>query len=68
MNDDTFNMQTRKFLKQVGVTGQRALEDAVKAALASGCLQGNEVLTAKAVITIDILGLRHEVEGSIALE
>lgn len=68
MNDDAFNMQTRKFLKQVGVTAQRALEDAVKAALASGRLQGSEVLTAKAVITIDSLDLRHEVEGRIALE
>ncbi len=34
MNEDVFNMEVRKFLKKVGVTSQREIENAVRAALA----------------------------------
>ena len=30
MNDDVLNMSLRKFLKKVGVTGQREIENAIK--------------------------------------
>ena len=30
MDDDKFNMSMRKFLKQVGVTSQQKIEDAVR--------------------------------------
>ena len=33
MNEDVFNMSLRKFLKKVGVTSQREIEKAVRAAL-----------------------------------
>ncbi len=33
MDEDRFNIELRKFLKQVGVTSQRAIEKAVQAAL-----------------------------------
>ena len=39
MDNDTFNMSMRKFLKQVGVTSQQALEAHVRdAGLTSGTL------------------------------
>ena len=38
MNKDTFNMSVRKFLKKVGVTSQREIEQAVRDAEASGKL------------------------------
>ncbi len=57
---DEFNMSMRKFLKQVGVTSQRAIEEALRNAPAHG---GS--YTVKAVITCDELGLRHEVTGEI---
>lgn len=68
MNDDTFNMGVRKFLKVVGVTSQREIERAVGEALAAGRLKGNETLQARVVLTIDGLDLTHEVKGEIALE
>ncbi|QJE73488.1 hypothetical protein HHL28_10635 [Aerophototrophica crusticola] len=68
MNDDVFNMELRKFLKQVGVTSQRAIEQAVQKALADGKLTGTEVLQAKVVLTLEPLGAIHEVTDSIALE
>lgn len=68
MNDDTFNMDIRKFLKTLGVTSQREIERAVGDALASGRLKGNETLQVRAVLSIDAIGLSHEVKGEIALE
>ncbi|MDQ2694685.1 MAG: DUF6494 family protein [Pseudomonadota bacterium] len=68
MNEDTFNMSLRKFLKQVGVTSQREVERAVQEALASGRLQGNERLQAVMTLTIGQLQFTHTVEDDIRLE
>ena len=57
MNEDVFNTSIRKFLKTLGVSGQREIEKAVRQALADGKLKGNEKLTAQAVITIGALAV-----------
>jgi hypothetical protein len=58
----------RKFLKKVGVTSQREIEEAVRSALGSGRLKGNEALPAKVVLTVGGVDLKFEVEGAIELE
>ncbi len=68
MDNDTFNMGIRKYLKVVGVTSQREIEHAVTEALEAGKLKGNETLQARVVLTIDGIGLTHEIKGEIALE
>jgi hypothetical protein len=67
MDDDVFNMQIRKFLKNVGVTSQREIELAVRKALADGRIKGDERLKAKVTLSIDELGLSQVIEGDIAL-
>ena len=67
MNEDAFNISIRKFLKVVGVTSQREIEQAVREAVESGKLKGSEKLTAKVVLTVDAVGLKHEVEEEIKL-
>ena len=67
MNEDVFNMSLRKFLKKVGVTGQRAIEEAVRDAVAAGKLKGNEKLPAKMVLTIGGVSLSHEISDEIEL-
>jgi len=67
MNEDRFNIEVRKFLKEVGVTSQREIERAVRRALASGQLEGNEKLKVSARIQIERIVLDHRVEGEIAL-
>ena len=47
MNEDAFNMSIRKFLKTVGVTSQREIEQAVRAALADGRVSGSETLASR---------------------
>ena len=67
MNEDVFNTSLRKFLKQVGITSQREIEKAVRDAIASGRLKGNEKLSAKMVLTLGSVGLLHEVSDEIEL-
>lgn len=60
MNEDAFNMSMRKFLKQVGVTSQQQIEQAIRAAGPAG------PVNVRAVITLPDLGMEHVVEGQIA--
>lgn len=60
MSED-FNMSMRKFLKQVGVTSQQAIEEAMRSGDTAG-----KTFAVKAVVTIEELGLTHEVTGEIA--
>jgi Family of unknown function (DUF6494) len=67
MNEDLFNTSLRKFLKKVGVTSQREIEKAVRDAIESGRLKGNEKLPAKIVLTLGGVSLSHEVTDEIEL-
>lgn len=67
MDEDRFNMSVRKFLKVVGVTSQREIENAVHEAVKAGRLQGEGTVKAKVTLTIGALNLTHEVEGEIEL-
>lgn len=64
MSDEDFNMTMRKFLKQVGVTSQQAIEEAMRGA-GQGATSGKS-FSAKVVLTVDGLDLEHSVEGTIA--
>lgn len=68
MNEDVLNTSMRRFLKTVGVTSQREIEKAVRAAVASGKLKGNEALAAKMTLTISGINLTHIVDDNIELE
>jgi hypothetical protein len=67
MNEDQFNMEVRKFLKKVGVTSQREIEQAVRDGLESGKLKGHEILRAKVTLTLDGTGLKYDIDGEISL-
>jgi Family of unknown function (DUF6494) len=67
MDEDRFNMDTRGFLKVVGVTSQREIEKAVRAALANGTLAENAVLRPRMTLSVPELGLEHIIDGEIEL-
>lgn len=67
MDEEIFNMQIRKFLKNVGVTSQREIENAVRAGLDDGTLKGEETIRAKVTLSIETLGLSADIEGDIDL-
>lgn len=68
MNEETFNLSVRKFLKTVGVGAQREIEHAVDQGIASGAITGSE--TFPAVMTLDIAGLKLNIkfDGEVKLQ
>ena len=68
MHDETFNMSIRKFLKKVGITSQRDIEQHVGEAIRLGTLQGNETLNARVVLEVPEIGVKTEMMGKIELE
>ena len=68
MNEDTLNMEVRKFLKKVGVTSQREIEHAILKAVEEGRLQGSETLDIKMTLELSQLDLKHCIDGNVALE
>jgi ribosomal protein L1 len=68
MNEDVFNMSLRKFLKKVGVTSQREIEKAVRAAVDEGRLSGKEKLNVVVSLKVEGLKLSEQIDGRIELE
>jgi hypothetical protein len=68
MDQETFNLSIRKFLKMVGVNSQREIEQAVQKAMTGGKLQGTETLPAVATLEIPALGIKVPFHGEIKLK
>ena len=68
MNDETFNLSIRKFLKTVGVSSQREIEQAVATALAARTITGGEALSATMRLQIPALALDVSFDGELRLE
>jgi hypothetical protein len=68
MNEETFNLSIRKFLKIVGIGSQREIERAVIRAMDEGLITGSESFPA--TVTLEIAGLKLNVkfDGEIRLE
>ena len=67
MDEEVLNTTVRKFLKKLGVTAQREIEQAVRKAAADGRLKGGPLI-ARATVTIGGIGLTFEVDGAIEVE
>jgi Family of unknown function (DUF6494) len=57
VDEETFNLSIRKFLKKLGVTAQREIELGVR----------DRILPARAVITVEGLERPIEIDGRITL-
>jgi len=68
MDQETFNLSIRKFLKMVGVNSQRELEQAVQKSLQSGKLKGEEAIPVKMTLEIPQLGVKVPFDGEIRLK
>ena len=66
-NQETFNLEVRKFLKKVGVNSQREIERAVGEALRAGVLTGDERLRAEVILSLPGVKLSYRVDDDIAL-
>ena len=63
MDEQRFNMSMRKYLKEVGITSQQAIEELVRAEH----LGGKRKLKMTMVLTAEGTKLKHVVEGTIDL-
>lgn len=68
MNEETFNLSIRKFLKMVGVSSQREIEQAVAKAVANGAIAGTETYPASVTLEIPGLTLSVRFDGEIRLQ
>ena len=68
MDQETFNLSIRKFLKMVGVNSQREIEQAVQQALQQKRLSGDETLQAHMTLEIPSLGVKLPFHGEIKLK
>ena len=68
MDQETFNLSIRKFLKMVGVNSQREIEQAVQKAIDAKTLRGAEALAATVTLEIPALGVRVQFDGEIKLQ
>jgi hypothetical protein len=68
MDQETFNLSIRKFLKMVGVNSQREIEQAVQKALEGARLKGDETFAAKVTLEIPSLGVKVPFDGEIKLK
>ena len=68
MDQETFNLSIRKFLKMVGVNSQREIEQAVQRNLQSGKLKGSETIPIKCTLEIPQLGVSVPFDGEIKLK
>ena len=68
MNEEQFNMNLRKFLKKVGVTSQREIEQSVRDAIESGKLNGKETLKVTVKLEMNGVDLAETIDGEIGLE
>lgn len=60
MDEDRFNMEMRKFLKEVGVTSQREIERLVR----EGAVKGGE-LRLRMTLTAENADLEHVIERTL---
>lgn len=68
MNEETFNLSIRKFLKMVGVKSQHEIEQAVSKALAQKTISGKETFPVSMNLRIGQLKLDVKFDGEINLE
>ena len=68
MNEESLNMQIRKFLKKVGINSQREIETAVRKAAESGQLNTGDEIPATMTLKIDSLDVSLVIEDIIKID
>jgi hypothetical protein len=68
MEQETFNLSIRKFLKMVGINSQRQIEQAVAKAVAAGAIKGTETFPAHVTLQVAGLNINATFDGEIKLQ
>ena len=68
MNEDNLNMEIRKFLKKVGITSQRILENEINLADKKGLIKSGNAIDVQMQLKIESIGLANTISGKINIE
>ena len=68
MNEDKLNLSLRKFLKNVGVTSQRKIEEKVRDAISSSKISSSKKIIISAKLLSEDIDLNESIEGEIDIE
>lgn len=68
MNEEKLNISLRKFLKNVGITSQRKIEDKVKESIDSSKITSSKKIKISAQLVSVDLNLNEKIEGEIEVE
>ncbi len=68
MNEEKLNISVRKFLKNVGVTSQRKIEDKARLAVSSSKVSKSKTIKISAKLFSEELDLNEIIEGEIEIE
>ncbi|MBS91627.1 MAG: hypothetical protein CMM95_01045 [Rickettsiales bacterium] len=68
MNEEKLNISIRKFLKNVGITSQRKIEDKIRKAVDSGKVSNSQKIKISAKIVSDDIELSESINGELEID
>ena len=68
MNEEKLNLSVRKFLKNVGITSQRKIEEKVREKIKSSNMSNSKKIIISAQLFSEELNLNEKIEGEIEIE
>ena len=68
MNEDRLNMEIRKFLKKVGITSQRIIENQINTANNNGSIKAGDEIELEMTLSIINFQSINKIEGKITIE
>ena len=68
MNEDNINMEIRKFLKKVGITSQRIIENQINMANESGSIKIGDKIELEMSLTIKNFNTMNSISGKILID
>tara|TARA_X000000368_G_scaffold374740_1_gene326616 strand:+ start:60 stop:266 length:207 start_codon:yes stop_codon:yes gene_type:complete len=68
MNEENLNLEIRKFLKKVGITSQKVIENYIIKALEKGKLKTNDEVEIEMKMTLKDQNIQHIISDKIKIE
>ena len=68
MNEDSLNMEIRKFLKKVGITSQRIIENQINTANNNGSIKAGDEIELEMTLSIKNFQSSNKIDGKIIIE
>ena len=68
MNEDNLNMEIRKFLKKVGITSQRIIENQIYDAHKKGTIKAGDKIELEMTLLIKNFQSSNRIDGKITIE